>query len=194
MFTGIIQHKGQVEKFIRNTLVIRLPSINVKLGDSVAVNGICLTVVNKKSLGKSLLLTFEISEETLEKTTLPKWIPGMTVNMEPAMTLNDPLGGHWVQGHVDGVGKIKSIQLQRHSREMWIEIPKSLIQYIVPKGSVTIDGVSLTAVKVGKNNFSIALIPHTWKNTNLGELKRGQSVNLETDIMAKYVQKYMQRK
>jgi riboflavin synthase len=178
MFTGIVQAVGRLEKLHPHVVAAgRLPLADVKIGDSICVQGCCLTVV-KKAKGK---LWFDVSKETLRVTAgLDR--PGK-VNLEKSLGLGDRLGGHLVTGHVDGVGVVL-----RHSKGfLQIEIPKKLSRYIARKGSVSIDGVSLTVNKVKGRTFAVNLIPHTLKVTTLGRLQEGDRVNLEVDLVARYV-------
>lgn len=193
MFSGLIQYQGEIAQKKKSSINVQVPSMKTKLGDSIAVNGICLTVTKQKKVGRKLDLEFDVSEETLIKTTLGGWKIGQIVNIEPSLKLSDLMGGHMVQGHVDGVGKLVKVVDQTSSREIWFKGPKEILKYIVPKGSITVNGVSLTAVKVTKKGFSVALIPVTWKHTDLGQLKPGDSVNLEADIIAKYVERYVKK-
>ena len=148
------------------------------LGDSVAVNGVCLTVVDAPD-GR---LAFDVVQETLDRTK-----PfGDHVNLEGALRAGEPLGGHYVQGHVDGVGTVRST-----GEPVWIDVPSELLRYIVEKGSIAVDGVSLTVAAVDEDGFAVALVPHTLEVTTLGTLDAGDSVNLEVDILAKYVERLL---
>jgi len=178
MFTGIVQAVGRLESLHPHRVATgRLPLAGVKIGDSICVQGCCLTVV-KKAKGK---LWFDVSKETLRVTAgLDR--PG-PVNLEPSLGLGDKLGGHLVTGHVDGVGIV-----QKHSRGfLQVKVPRALSRYIARKGSICIDGVSLTVNRVKGRSFEVNLIPHTLKVTTLGRLKRGDAVNLEVDLVARYV-------
>lgn len=191
MFTGIIEELGTVQAIVKgaDSAKIRLhaPLVvsDVKLGDSIAVNGICLTVV----AFDSATFTAEVMAETLDKTSLGDVRPGEKVNLERALRLSDRLGGHLVSGHVDGVGTI--IRQSKHDIAIVTEItyPSPLGKYMVPKGSVAIDGISLTIVEVNPRTFTVSLIPHTRGLTTLGFKKVGDKVNLEVDIIAKYLEK-----
>jgi len=156
-----------------------------KIGDSVAINGCCLTVVAVDGATWS----FEAGAETLSKTNLGGLKPGDAVNLERPLGVGGELGGHFVQGHVDGVGRVNAILYDGDWVEMWFRIPAELSRFIVPKGSIAIDGVSLTVVDVEADRFSVALIPHTLQVTTLGNRQPGDAVNIETDILAKYVQR-----
>lgn len=162
----------------------------MKLGDSIAVNGVCLTVVSFSSAG----FTAEVMAETLAKTNLGDLSPGMKVNLERALRLSDRLGGHLVSGHVDGVGVITGKTQQDIAVVTEITYPQSMGKYLIPKGSVAIDGISLTIVNVSAAAFTVSLIPHTRGLTTLGLKKPGDKVNLEADVVAKYLEKLFQRK
>ena len=180
MFTGIVQAVGRIEKL--NPLQVatgRLPLSDVRIGDSISVQGCCLTVV-KKAKG---MLCFDVSKETLRVTAgLDR--PG-EVNLEKALGLGDKLGGHLVTGHVDGVGRLAG----RKGSEYTFKVPKALSRYIARKGSICIDGVSLTVNRVAGSVFEVNLIPHTLKVTTLKRLERGAKVNLEIDLLARYVER-----
>ena len=197
MFTGIVEDLGTVKNIKRkkNDLVFtfQVGNINLKeviLGDSIAVNGTCLTVT---SLAKKTF-TVDASKETLAKTNLGKLKVGKTVNLERALKAGDKMGGHMVNGHIDGVGKVKSRAEQGESYEFTFSVPKNLSKYIVEKGSVAIDGVSLTVNAVKGNNFVVNIIPFTQKATTFGQLRKGSSVNIECDIIGKYVEKFLKGK
>ncbi len=191
MFSGIVEEQGIIEKINKRknsaalTLKAQRSVLGTKAGDSIAVNGVCLTVTAKQGAR----LTFDIMKETLCATTLGCLHPGQKANLERALKMNDRLGGHFVTGHVDGVGVIDKKIVQTDYVEYRISVDKSLIRYIVPKGSVCIDGISLTVGEVKRNRFSVYLIPHTLKITTLGTKKESDRVNVETDILAKYVYK-----
>ena len=194
MFTGIVEDQGTVTQIKRKSkdVVFTFKVSNIKLrevilGDSISVNGTCLTVT---SLGKKEF-TVDASHETLAKTNLGKLKIGKKVNLERALKAGDKLGGHIVNGHVDGVGKVKSITTKGESFEFKFSIPKSLSKYIVEKGSVAIDGVSLTINSVKGNDFIVNIIPFTQKETTFGNLRKGSSVNIECDIIGKYVEKFL---
>jgi riboflavin synthase len=191
MFTGLVESMGTVRSLAaegegrRLTIDAALFGNDIALGESIAINGVCLTVIESKS-GWA---TFQLAPETLRKSNLGNLFPGDQVNLERALRMGDRLGGHWVQGHVDDVGQL----LQREPDGDWekfvFEMPTELARYLVAKGSITINGVSLTVVDADEDSFSVALIPHTLAITNLGLLKAGDMVNLEVDILAKYVEK-----
>jgi len=189
MFSGIVEELGWVEKIRKDvnltTLCLRakIVSKGIKIGDSVSVDGVCLTVTQKK--GERLF--FDVMKETLDKTILGKLKVKERVNLERALKVNDRISGHFVTGHIDGVGEIAKIIKGKNYVEMHVKAARGLIRYIVPKGSICINGVSLTVGIVGKNYFSFFLIPYTNELTNLGLKKEGQRVNVETDVLAKYV-------
>jgi riboflavin synthase len=189
MFTGIVEEQGAVAglKKDKNLFVLRIDARKIvkglKAGDSVAVNGVCLTVttVAKK------VLSFDLMKETIAATTLKNLQRGGKVNLERALRVGDRFGGHFVTGHVDGMGQIRKIIRGPNYVEWQLTTPAKLLKYIVPKGSVALEGVSLTVGAVGKSHFSVYLIPYTLKRTTLGLKQEGDGVNLETDILAKFV-------
>lgn len=192
MFTGIIEGLGKIVKFDKKTnnrsaakMKIDLGKLSkgLKVGDSVAINGVCLTAV---TISKGIT-EFEMIGETIKKTNLGSLQHGDRVNIERSLKVGQRLEGHFVLGHVDEVGIISKIEKQSNQVQLWIKIPKELSRYIIKKGSVTVDGISLTVVDVSKNQFSISLIPHTVKITNLSYKKTGDKVNIETDILGKYI-------
>ncbi len=160
------------------------------VGASLAVSGVCLTVV-RGSAGESLL---ELSPETLRRTTLGALRAGAEVNLEPALRMGDPLGGHWVQGHVDGTLGVLAVETLGDHREVLCELPASLAPLVVAKGSVALDGVSLTVASLHADRFTVALIPHTLEVTTLGSLGPGDRLNVETDLLGKYVQRLLQER
>jgi riboflavin synthase len=193
MFTGIITAVGKIshvqplEKGVR--LTIEAPGLklgDVALGDSIAHGGVCLTVIAKKKVSYQV----DVSRETLD-CTVGLDAPGGEVNLEKAMRLSDFIGGHLVSGHVDGVGEVVKFEPIGESHELVIKAPKNLAKFIARKGSVTVDGVSLTTNRVKGRRFSINLIPHTVEVTTLGHLKRGSRVNLEIDLIARYVERML---
>lgn len=194
MFTGLIEGvaivKG-VKKRSKEVLLTFEAKDNdlagISLGDSIAINGICLTVVSFKGNSFSV----EASAETMIKTSLGKLRKGSCVNIERSLKVGDRLGGHFVTGHVDGTGKIASITPVGDSKEIWIALPDSLIKYIVEKGSVAVDGVSLTVNRVKPDSFSVNIIPFTQDVTILQSAKAGNVVNIECDIIGKYVERFI---
>ncbi|MBI4848720.1 MAG: riboflavin synthase [Nitrospirae bacterium] len=194
MFTGLVETMGTISSVEKTGNGIRLslkPSADfeVQLGDSVSVNGVCLTVTKS---GKDS--SFDVSPETLKSTNLGELKISDKVNLERALRLSDRLGGHIVTGHVDGVGTIKGRKTSGEYTFYTFEAPAEVLRYIVKKGSITVDGISLTVVELNDRSFSVAIIPHTLKVTNLGEKGIGGIVNLEADIIGKYVEKFLGRK
>lgn len=191
MFTGIIEEIGIVKSVKSKVITIEANKIfdDLKLGDSVAVNGTCLTI----SSFSNKIFNADITTETLSRTNLGDLKSGFKVNLERALTLNGRLGGHIVSGHIDGVGIIKNISKSENDIILKIEVSANLMKYIIEKGSVAVDGISLTVAKVdsNKNNFSVAIIPHTLKETVLYYKKAGDKVNIENDIIGKYVEKLL---
>lgn len=193
MFTGIIEEMGIVKSIKSKVITIEANKIfdDLKLGDSVAVNGTCLTVSSFEGKTSPKIFNADITSETLSRTNLGDLKSGFKVNLERALTLNGRLGGHIVSGHIDGVGIIKNISKNAEDIELTIEVSPNLMKYIIEKGSVAVDGISLTVAKVNKNYFSIAIIPHTLKETILYYKKAGDKVNIENDIIGKYVEKLL---
>ncbi len=194
MFTGIIEGIGKVIKINKNTtnrsalqLMVDLGkhSKGLKIGQSVALNGVCLSVT-KISKNKC---SFEMIDETIKKTDLGNLKVGGIVNIERSLKVGDRMEGHFVLGHVDGVGIIKKIEKKPKEVKLWFEIPKKLSKYVVKKGSIALDGISLTVVDVKKNNASVCLIPHTMNVTNFNSKKVSDKINIETDILGKYILK-----
>ena len=190
MFTGIIEELGAVlERALdRITVSCRTVLTDADVGSSIAVNGVCLTVVDR---GPGHL-GFDLSEETLRRTSLARLSPGDPVNLERPVTLTTRLGGHLVQGHVDGVGEVDGVEAEP-AGGAWLTIrpPAELLRYLVDKGSVSVDGVSLTVAGADGDAFSVALIPHTLAVTTLGTARVGDAVNLEVDVLAKYVERLL---
>jgi riboflavin synthase len=180
MFTGIVRERARVASFADGRLLVET-SVPAEIGDSVAIDGVCLTVVEREN-GK---LGFDVIPESVSR------IAGFgdEVNVEPALRAGDPLGGHYVQGHVDGVGRIRAVESQGNERRVWIEAPPDLLRYCVEKGSIAVAGVALTISGLGDEAFEVALIPHTLAETTLGALGPGNEVNLEVDVFAKYVER-----
>jgi riboflavin synthase len=195
MFTGIVEHVGRIAGVVKESDLTRFQidlgpiGDGVKLGDSVAVAGACLTVAGIEAN----LFAFEAIPETLEKTRLGGFATGDAVNLERAMSSAGRFDGHMVQGHVDGVGRVRRFDRKDHEALLHIECDVELAQQLVDKGSVTIDGVSLTVVAVGPDGFHVALIPHTLEITTLSNLLVGGAVNLEVDVFGKYVKQYLDR-
>ncbi|MGD9722482.1 MAG: riboflavin synthase [Pirellulales bacterium] len=191
MFTGLVQELATVRDVAQQPpgvrILVHAPQLasDAALGDSIAINGCCLTVVERA--GDTL--AFEAGPETLARTNLGALAAGSRVNLEPSLRLNDKLGGHIVTGHVEAVGRLLARDKDGDWETLWFSFPAELARYLVPKGSVAVDGVSLTLVDVMGDRFSVALIPHTLAVTTLGALAIGGRVNLETDLLAKYAQK-----
>jgi len=187
MFTGIIEDLGTVKKITKTQITVKTKLDALKIGDSICVSGVCLTIVKCQMLNAKCQMIFDISEETFKKTNLGELKIGSIVNLERALKFDGRLGGHFVTGHIDGVGKIIVISLFQNCEIVKFLNSENLSKYIVEKGSITIDGISLTVVEKKTNSFSAAIIPHTLKNTTLGIKKVGDTVNIETDILAKYI-------
>ena len=193
MFTGIIEHLGTVDSVVKTDRGSRLSvdagpvSSGIAIGDSVAVNGICLTVVEHVENR----ISFEAMGKTLDRTNLGAVDQGDVVNLERPMPASGRFDGHIVQGHVDGLGTVRSIIEDGSSRRMWIDMPSDLLRYVVEKGSITLDGVSLTVTAVDEIGLEVALIPHTLSVTTLGTRAVGDRVNLEVDVLAKYVERLL---
>jgi riboflavin synthase len=184
MFTGLVREVGRVASFEDGRLRIE-SQLAAAIGDSVSINGCCLTVVD----GDRRTLAFDAVPETLARTTLGRLEPGAGVNLEPAIRAGEPLGGHYVQGHVDGVGSVRSVESEGDGKRVWFDAPGDVLRYCVEKGSVSVDGVSLTIAGLDENGFAVALVPHTLSVTTLGALEPGNQVNLEADVLAKYVER-----
>jgi riboflavin synthase len=191
MFTGIVEERGEVRSLLDHRLTVACSVVpaDSDIGASIAVNGVCLTVVGKESGS----LAFDLSEETIARTSLRRLAEGHTVNLERPVTLASRLGGHIVQGHVDGVGEIAAVEPDGAGGIlMRIRVPDDLSRYVVEKGSLTVDGVSLTVAGLEADGVTIALIPHTLAVTTLGAARTGDPVNLEVDMIAKYVERLLE--
>jgi len=205
MFTGLIQEVGKIAAMERSGTTQRITvaapqtSLTLKAGDSVAVSGVCLTAV-KIDAGESF--TADLAQETLQRTSLSRIACGARVNLELPMRSGEPLGGHIVQGHVDGVGRLLSLSrvgedaATAGQSDWWlrIQVPMELTRYIVEKGSITIEGISLTVARVEADLVTIAIIPHTYSATNLSSIRAADPVNVEVDVLAKYAEKMAQAK
>jgi riboflavin synthase len=187
VFTGIVRELGTVASFDGSRLVVTAPetAAHAAVGDSVAVAGVCLTVVETAE-GQ---LAFDVVPETLSRTVLGGVGPGSAVNLEPSLRVGDQLGGHVVQGHVDAVGRVRSSTRNGDGRRIWIDAPESVLGYCIEKGSIAVDGVSLTIAAYDDVGFEAALIPHTLAVTTLGGLEPGDAVNLEADVLGKVVER-----
>jgi riboflavin synthase len=193
MFTGIVRERGRVagidggEAGVRLRIAAPLTAPGVALGDSVSIGGVCLTVVAID--GDEI--AFDAVPETLGRTALGGLANGDEVNVEPALRAGEPLGGHVVQGHVDGLGRVRSVEPEGDGKRIWIDAEQDMLRYCVEKGSVAVDGVSLTVADLDDTGFAVALIPHTLVETTFGRLALGDDVNLEVDILAKYVERLL---
>jgi riboflavin synthase len=192
MFTGIVETVGLVvaieasdgDRRLRiNTAAMNLHDVHV--GDSIATNGVCLTVVDLPGDG----FWADVSAETLGVTTIATWQPRMAVNLEKALTPSTPIGGHIVSGHVDGVAKVVKRQNDGRSQRFTFKVPLPLTKYIAQKGSITLDGVSLTVNTVDESQFDVNIVPHTWANTIMMNYQQGTLVNMEVDLLARYVER-----
>ena len=193
MFTGLVETQATVDEVINKDPAVRLVirsaeiSAQAEIGASIAVNGCCLTVIEQEAD----CLAFDAGEETLKRTNLQYLQGGAMVNLESSLKVGDALGGHYVTGHVDDLGHLHERLDNQDWTLAWFRAPSRLMRQIASKGSIAVDGVSLTLVDVVEDRFSVALIPHTLAVTTLGQLKTGDPVNLETDILAKYVQRQL---
>jgi riboflavin synthase len=187
MFTGIVRELGTVDAFDGSRLVVaaRETAATAAVGDSVAVAGVCLTVVEADE-GR---LSFDVVPETLTRTALARLEPGSPVNLEPSLRVGDQLGGHVVQGHVDAVGRVRSVVPEGDSSRVWLDAPEAVVRYCIEKGSIAVEGVSLTVAAFDDEGFEVALIPHTLEVTTLGRLESGDEVNLEADVLGKVVER-----
>lgn len=191
MFTGIIETTGTVEKKGKTTLTIEAPNVlsELKKGSSIAVDGACLTVTEKTDK----TFTADVMPITFERTLLGKRKKGSLVNLELAMRGEKRFEGHMVMGHVEGVATLKQIKLDENAYLLTFQLPNNLASYVVLTGSIAINGISLTVAKLDQDMATVSIIPHTWDQTNLHTLKEGDSVNIETDILAKYAEKLVQK-
>jgi len=195
VFTGLIREVGRVAGVdggpdgVRLTVEAPATAHEAQLGDSIALSGVCLTVVDRAD-GR---LGFDAVPETLARSSLRTLEPGSRVNVEPALRAGEPLGGHYVQGHVDGVGTVRTVEPEGEGKRIWFDAPADLLRYVVEKGSVAVEGTSLTVAALDGRGFAVALIPHTLDQTTLGALEPGAPVNLEVDVLAKYVERLLAR-
>jgi riboflavin synthase len=194
MFTGIVRERGRVEAVEGGDTGVRLrvsapqtAASGLALGDSVAIGGVCLTVVAIDGAE----LSFDAVPETLGRTALGRRAAGDEVNVEPALRAGDPMGGHVVQGHVDGTGAVRSVEPEGDGKRIWVDAAPDVLRYCIEKGSVAVDGVSLTVATLDDAGFAVALIPHTLAETTIGSLAPGDTVNLEVDVLAKYVERLL---
>lgn len=199
MFTGIIEAKGQVVELTSKGGDLRLGISSkelsfddVKLGDSIATNGVCLTVIDLlQEQGRLVGYCADVSMETLSLTTVGQWQLGNEVNLEKALTPQSRLGGHMVSGHVDGIGEVLNYHSDARAWRYTLKAPKSLAKYIAHKGSITVDGTSLTVNAVNGDEFELAIVPHTLKKTVIGQYREGTQVNLEVDLIARYLERLL---
>ena len=193
MFTGIISHTGIFKQYRngKQQIVIEAPELvsQLEIGDSLAVNGVCLSLTRKDKN----TLCFDLSEETLSRSTLGTLRRGEILNLELSLTLSSPLSGHLVTGHIDSTGKVTSIQTRGAGKRMTVSFPPELSPYFIAKGSVAVDGVSLTIAKLKSSSFEVELIPISLENSNLGHLRPGNTVNIECDIFGKYVYNWLSK-
>lgn len=195
MFTGIIVEMGDVVSLNRKqagaslTIAANTVSKDAAIGDSIAINGACLTVVSREGN----VLAFDLSDETLRSTNLGQLRQGDRVNLEPSLRSDERLGGHFVTGHVDAVGKIRSKTMVGETFKVFVDSPEKVTELLVEKGSISVDGISLTVVDVLKDAFSVVIIPHTAAVTTIGLKNVGDTVNLEADIIGKYVARFLDR-
>jgi riboflavin synthase len=196
MFTGIVEEMGVVKAVERTLAGARLAVLastvmdDLGVGDSVSVNGACLTVVSRDEREFAV----DVSTETLSVTSLSSLAPGAPVNLERAMKIHQRIGGHLVSGHVDGVGAVRSRRQDGNTLTLTIETSKDILRYCIPKGSITVDGISLTINELTDRSFGVAIIPHTAKVTTLGLKQPGDAVNLEPDLIGKYVERLLQER
>jgi riboflavin synthase len=197
VFTGIVREKGRVVSAelsgdgssLRLRIAAPQTAAQTSLGDSVSVSGCCLTAV----AGDDGELAFDAVPESLARTTLAELDEGAEVNLEPALRAGEPLGGHYVQGHVDGVARVRTLEPDGDGARLWLDVPADVLRYCVEKGSLAVDGVSLTIAAVDERGVGIALVPHTLHETTLSALEAGDGVNLEADVLAKYLERLAQR-
>jgi len=193
VFTGIVREIGRVvvaeggDSGLRLQIDASRTAAGTAIGDSVAVNGVCLTAVAVEDGA----IAFHAVPETVSRTTLGALVGDDRVNVEPALRAGEPLGGHIVQGHVDGLGRVQSVEAEGEGLRVFVEAGPELLRYCVEKGSITVDGVSLTVAELHEGAFAVALVPHTLSATTLGDLGAGRIVNLEVDVLAKYVERLL---
>jgi riboflavin synthase len=195
MFTGLVRERGRVaarsggDGGVRLVVAAPATAADASVGDSISIDGCCLTAVAVEDGS----IAFDAVPETLTRSALADLEAGDEVNLEPALRAGEPLGGHYVQGHVDGVGRVRSITREGDGLRMWIDAPPELLRYCVEKGSIAVQGVSLTIAALDDGGFAVALVPHTLEATTLGALVFGAPVNLEADVLAKYVERLLAR-
>ncbi|MGF1500658.1 MAG: riboflavin synthase [Paracoccaceae bacterium] len=195
MFTGLVREVGRIRAVregsatgdTRFEILSARPAREIEIGASIAVSGVCLTAVEVGSAGTGSWFAVEASGETLSATTAGDWRPETPVNLEPALRVGDELGGHIVAGHVDGVAEVTDVRPEGGSHRLTIRVPDGLARYVAPKGSVALDGISLTVNEVSDARFGVNIIPHTWTQTTLAGIRPGSRLNLEVDLLARYV-------
>lgn len=197
MFTGLVSAVGEIVSVEAGEVyrfAVRSPydAVGIELGASISHAGACLTVTSVKADGEGAIHTVEVSPETLARTTLGQWREGSKVNLERSLKMGDELGGHLVTGHIDGIGMVRSVERDGEWTRIEIAIPEALARFIAEKGSIAVDGVSLTVNAASAETFSVMIIPHTASVTTLGALKAGDAVNLEVDLMARYAARLAQ--
>ena len=195
MFTGLVEQKGLIKSFTKNTdgflmTISHDHSFNVEINDSVSCSGVCLTVI-EKTLGT---FTVQLVNETMQRTNASDWNEGNLLNLERALLPSTRMGGHFVQGHIDGLVKVLNIQFFDKSSTWTFEMTSNINKYIVEKGSIAINGVSLTIAKKNEKSFEVAMIPHTIEMTSFCEIKIGDNVNIEVDILGKYIENFVNGK
>ena len=195
MFTGIVNAIGTIREIaargdLRATVACPYDPEAIAIGASIACSGVCLTVVDRAGTEGDAWFAVDLSGETVARSVPGRWSEGQRLNLEPALKLGDELGGHIVTGHVDGVGEVIAVEPVGDSRKLTIAAPAALAAYLAPKGSITVDGVSLTVNEVEDDVFGVNLIPHTWDVTTLGRLAPGVKVNLEIDMLARYLARW----
>jgi riboflavin synthase len=196
MFTGLVRERGRIAERSGGDggvrLVVSAPrtAAATSVGDSVSIDGCCLTAVAVENGS----IAFDAVPETLLRSALARLAAGDEVNLEPALRAGEPLGGHYVQGHVDGVGRVRSVAPEGDGARLWIDAPTELLRYCVEKGSIAVQGVSLTIAELDELGFAVALVPHTLAETTLGTFAAGDPVNLEADVLAKYVERLVARR
>src|SRR5215813_6907553 len=194
MFTGIITDIGELAARQEGRFTIRCgySAAGIAIGASIACDGACLTATEVAQTGAGSQFTVDVSNETLARTTLGQWLPGRRINLERALKAGDELGGHIVAGHVDGVGRVAHMRPDGTSVRLMVEAPAELARYLAPKGSIALDGISLTLNEVDNASFGVNIVPHTLTRTTLGAKRPGDLVNLEADVFARYVVRAME--
>lgn len=190
MFTGLIKYQGKIERLDLNDdgaqIFVSIPDMGgADVGASICCSGCCLTVIRQDGSH----YVFEVSNETLSKTSLSDWKEKDFINVEPSLRMGDELGGHFVFGHIDGIAILEDVRADGDSYRLTLRPPKDLLHYIAPKGSITLDGISLTVNEVGEDAFGVNIIPHTWNFTTLNTRKAGDALNIEVDMLARYVER-----